>query len=115
MNYTRPVDARVRMAAAARGGPFRALRVPTTAASGEVVIWVAEGREYHNALRKGRREYRRRGCRSPVARSSGVDRVAPKEITVAGVEFFELVIFSGYKIRETAGPIGSRTEIDQPF
>ena len=39
----------------------------------------------------------------------------PKEITVAGMEFFELVIFSGYKIRETAGPIGSRTEIDQPF
>jgi hypothetical protein len=39
----------------------------------------------------------------------------PKEITVAGVEFFGLVIFSDYEIRETAGPIGSRTETEQPF
>src|SRR3712207_8674086 len=29
--------------------PFRALSEPATAASGEVVIWVAEGREYYNA------------------------------------------------------------------
>jgi len=31
------------------------------------------------------------------------------------VESFELVVFSDYEIRETAGPIGSRSEIGQPF
>ena len=39
----------------------------------------------------------------------------PEETTVAGVESFELVVFSGYKVRETACPTGSRLEIGQPF
>jgi hypothetical protein len=39
----------------------------------------------------------------------------PQETTVAGVESFELVVFSDYKIRETVGPTGSRAEIGQPF
>ena len=38
-----------------------------------------------------------------------------KETNVAGVESFELIIFSDYKIRETVGPTGSRLEIGQPF
>jgi hypothetical protein len=39
----------------------------------------------------------------------------PEETTVAGVESFELVVFSDYKVRETVGPTGSRLEIGQPF
>jgi hypothetical protein len=39
----------------------------------------------------------------------------PVETTVAGVESFELVVFSDYKVRETVGPHGSRVEIGQPF
>jgi hypothetical protein len=39
----------------------------------------------------------------------------PEETTVAGVESFELVVFSDYKVRETVGPTGSRVEIGQPL
>jgi hypothetical protein len=39
----------------------------------------------------------------------------PKETTVAGVESFELVVFSDYKVREKVGPSGSRLEIGEPF
>ena len=39
----------------------------------------------------------------------------PEETTVAGVESFELVVFSDYKVREMAGPTGSRLEIGEPF
>src|SRR5919199_2632185 len=39
----------------------------------------------------------------------------PEETTVAGVESFELVVFSDYKVRETVGPTGSRAQIGQPF
>ena len=39
----------------------------------------------------------------------------PEETTVAGVESFELVVFSDYKVRETVGPAGSRIEIGQPL
>jgi hypothetical protein len=39
----------------------------------------------------------------------------PEETTVAGVESFELVVFSDYKVREMVGPTGSRVEIGQPF
>jgi hypothetical protein len=39
----------------------------------------------------------------------------PEETTVAGVESFELVVFSDYKVRETVGPTGSRLEIGQPL
>lgn len=37
-----------------------------------------------------------------------------KETNVAGVESFELIIFSDYKIREVAGHTGSRAESGQP-
>jgi hypothetical protein len=39
----------------------------------------------------------------------------PEETTVAGVESFELVVFSDYKVREMVGPTGSRLEIGEPF
>jgi hypothetical protein len=39
----------------------------------------------------------------------------PEETTVAGVESFELVVFSDYRVREMVGPTGSRVEIGQPF
>lgn len=38
----------------------------------------------------------------------------PKETTVAGVEAFELVVFSDYKAREVVHFTGSRLEIGQP-
>jgi hypothetical protein len=38
----------------------------------------------------------------------------PKETTVAGVESFELVVFSDYKVREVVRQAGSRVEIGQP-
>lgn len=38
----------------------------------------------------------------------------PKETTVAGVESFELVVFSDYKVREVMHRAGSRIEIGQP-
>ncbi len=34
---------------------------------------------------------------------------------MAGVESFELVVFSDYKVREKVGPSGSRLEIGEPF
>jgi hypothetical protein len=39
----------------------------------------------------------------------------PEETTVAGVESFELVVFSDYNVRETVSSAGSRIEIGQPF
>ncbi len=39
----------------------------------------------------------------------------PRETTAAGVESFELVVFSDYKVREMVGPTGSRLEIGKPF
>ena len=39
----------------------------------------------------------------------------PEETTVAGVESFELVVFSDYKVREKVGPTGSRLEIGEPL
>ena len=39
----------------------------------------------------------------------------PEETTVAGVESFELVAFSDYKVREKVGPTGSRLEIGEPL
>jgi hypothetical protein len=39
----------------------------------------------------------------------------PEETTVAGLESFELVVFSDYKVREKVGPTGSRLEIGEPF
>jgi hypothetical protein len=39
----------------------------------------------------------------------------PEETTVAGLESFELVVFSDYKIREKAGFTGSRLEIGEPL
>lgn len=39
----------------------------------------------------------------------------PEETTVAGVESFELVVFSDYNVREKVGPTGSRLEIGEPF
>jgi hypothetical protein len=39
----------------------------------------------------------------------------PEETTVAGVESFELVVFSDYKVREMVGPTGSRVEIGEPL
>jgi hypothetical protein len=38
----------------------------------------------------------------------------PEETTAAGIESFELVAFSDYKVREMVGPTGSRLEIGQP-
>jgi hypothetical protein len=38
----------------------------------------------------------------------------PKETTVAGLESFELVVFSDYKAREVVRYTGSRLEIGQP-
>jgi hypothetical protein len=39
----------------------------------------------------------------------------PEETTVAGVESFEMVVFSDYKVREKVGPTGSRLEIGEPL
>lgn len=39
----------------------------------------------------------------------------PEETTVAGVESFELVVFSDYRVREKVGPTGSRLEIGEPL
>jgi len=39
----------------------------------------------------------------------------PQETTVAGVESFELVVFSDYRAREMVGPTGSRVEIGEPL
>jgi hypothetical protein len=39
----------------------------------------------------------------------------PEVTTVAGVESFELVVFSDYKVREKVGPAGSRLEIGEPL
>ncbi len=39
----------------------------------------------------------------------------PEETTVAGVESFELVVFSDYKVKEMAGPTGSRLKIGEPL
>jgi hypothetical protein len=39
----------------------------------------------------------------------------PEETTVAGVESFELVVFSDYKVGEKVGPTGSRIEIGEPL
>ena len=38
----------------------------------------------------------------------------PEETTVAGLESFELVVFSNYKAREMVGMTGSRLEIGEP-
>lgn len=39
----------------------------------------------------------------------------PEETTVAGVESFELVVFSDYKIREKVGPTRFRLEVGEPL
>jgi hypothetical protein len=39
----------------------------------------------------------------------------PEETTVAGVESFELVVFSDYRVREMVGPTGARLEVGQPL
>jgi hypothetical protein len=39
----------------------------------------------------------------------------PEETTVAGVESFELVVFSDYRVREKVSPTGSRLEIGEPL
>jgi hypothetical protein len=39
----------------------------------------------------------------------------PEETTVAGVESFELVVFSDYRVKEKVGPTGSRLEIGEPL
>ena len=39
----------------------------------------------------------------------------PEETTVAGVESFELVVFSDYNVRETVSSAGSQVEIGQPL
>jgi hypothetical protein len=39
----------------------------------------------------------------------------PEETTVVGVESFELVVFSDYKVRDMVGPTGARLEVGEPF
>jgi hypothetical protein len=39
----------------------------------------------------------------------------PEETTIAGVESLELVVFSDYKLKEMAGPSGSRLKIGEPL
>jgi len=39
----------------------------------------------------------------------------PEQTTVAGIESFELVVFSDYKVREMVGSTGARLEVGQPF